>query len=218
MIISERRTAAVILAAGKATRMGAPKLLLRDDAGEPLFSYAFHAAWRGGCRPVIAVISENSAPLMDDPAFSRARFVRNWRATEGLATSLRAGVEAVPSDVSSVMILLADQPFVTSELIAQLRSAHADHAECAVIRPVFAGVPGHPVLFSSALMKELRACQGDAGARHLLRRYEKKTLTIPAPVDTLPLDIDTPEEFAQYKTMRASLHTESRQSPHRSDR
>ncbi|KYP80589.1 nucleotidyltransferase family protein [Ferroacidibacillus organovorans] len=208
MVSTEQRTAAVILAAGKATRMGVPKVLLRDDADEYLFSYAFHAAWQGGCRPVIAVISEHSAPLADDPAFSRARFVRNQCAIDGMATSLRAGVDAVPSDVSSVMILLADQPFVTSELIARLRAAHVQHPGCAVIRPVFVDVPGHPILFSSRLMKELRACQGDVGARHLLRRYEKNTLTILAPKDTRALDIDTPEDFAQYKRIRASLYTD----------
>lgn len=185
--------AAIVLAAGRSSRMGEHKLLL--PLGErPLVTYAVDAACGSNADPVIVVVGYNAGDVTMALAGMRCRVVANESYADGMATSLRAGIATLPSDVAGVLILLADQPLVTSTmvdfmLVAASLEPHAIHAAA------YNGKRGNPVYFPRILFGELLAVSGDEGGRSVVARHADMVRLVPMPNEVAALDVDTPGEY-----------------------
>jgi len=183
------RIAAVVLAAGLATRFGADKLL-HPYAGKPL---AAHIADTLAALPLAhRVTIVPPAPSARRALFGDRGFelVTNPDAVQGMGSSLALGAQrAVELGADALLVCLADMPNVTAEHLTKLIVASATSD---VVATGFENSRGPPVIFARRLFSELAALNGDHGAKHLLAG----ATLIPAPL-CLARDFDTPEDFEQ---------------------
>lgn len=184
---------AVVLAAGRATRMGGGKLLLPVD-GRPMVRCVVDAALASGVAEVIVVLGHQADDVREVLADMPVTVVVNPDFAYGMSTSLRAGLGAVDPAANGVVILLADQPFLTSALIDTLIERFASTGK-AVVRPSVAGKPANPVLVSSALVPELVAEEGDIGGRRVVGRHAADVCLVPVEDPHELVDIDSPGQY-----------------------
>ena len=184
---------AMVLAAGGSTRMGRPKLAL-PVRGTPMIRLAAQAARASRCREVIVVLGTHAEiyrPLLDG---LDVQIVINPDPAEGLGSSIRRGVEAVATDAQGVVILLADQPFVTADVIDRLIDVAAAEGR-RIVASSYHSTVGVPAFFHRALFLELLTLEGDQGARSVIERYPKEGVAVPLP-EAVATDIDTAEDFS----------------------
>ena len=193
----------ILLAGGGSSRFGQPKMLL-PWRGKPLIRHAAEAALAGGLRELVVVSGavEESAGGME--ALRGAldglpvRFVSNPEWQQGQSTSLRAGLNALDRRAGAALFLLADQPFVSAELVRALVETH-QRTLAPVTAPRVAGRRANPVLFDRVTFDALRALEGDTGGRAIFETFP------PAFVDwedeRLLLDVDTPEDYRRLREM-----------------
>jgi molybdenum cofactor cytidylyltransferase len=117
----------------------------------------------------------------------------------GLASSLKAGIRAVPEECDGAMILLGDMPRVTAEHVDKLIAVFVA-APASIVVPVHEGRPGNPVLWPRRYFPELRHLDGDAGAKRLIAAHRDDVREVELATDGIFADIDTPEELARIRT------------------
>jgi molybdenum cofactor cytidylyltransferase len=188
------RIAAVILAAGRSTRMGPENKLLADLNGKPIVRWVAEAALASQARPVLAVVGHEAAEVKAALASLDARLVDNLDYATGLASSLRAGIRALPEAIDGALVLLGDMPRIAAAHLDQLIAASAS-GKIAV--PVHEGRSGNPVLWPARYFPELLALQGDAGAKRLLATHAADVHEVDLGTDGIFVDIDTPDALAQ---------------------
>ncbi len=179
---------ALILAAGAGRRMGGPKAMLLLD-GETLLQRTVRIAREADCTPVIAVVGDwEPGPL--DPT---VRVIRNAEAAEGMASSIRAGLAALPGPAAAVLLLAIDQPAVDAFLLRRLLLLHAAQDGAIPVACAYGDSLGIPAIFPVRLFPALLALEGDQGAKPILLR--ENTVSLPFPDGTR--DLDTPEDLAR---------------------
>lgn len=188
---------ALVLAAGAARRFGSPKQLARID-GQPLLQRAVQLATKVS-RAVTVVLGAHAAQLTPMLKHSGASIVinRNW--DEGLASSLREGVRAVPAGCDGVLVMLADQVAVTADDLMRLIGAWRAQPEY-LIAAAYAGHVGVPAIFPRWSLADFEELRGDGGARVLLARHAARVQRVQLP--SAAIDIDTPEDLAALTTPR----------------
>ena len=177
---------AVILAAGSGRRMGGPKALLVLE-GETLLQRAARVAREAGCEPVLAVVGAW------EPGPVAARCVVNPGAEEGMASSIRAGVAALPPGAPGALFLTVDQPAVDAALLRTL----LDLAALDPARPAacaYGGTLGIPAVLPRRLFPDLLRLEGDRGAKPLLLREAAAALPFPAGERDLDTQADLDRE------------------------
>jgi molybdenum cofactor cytidylyltransferase len=194
-----RRIAAIVLAAGRSTRMGGPNKLVAEIAGRPLVRIAAEEALASRARPVIVVTGHQRADVERALAGLPIRLVHNPDFAQGLGTSLKAGIAAVPADVDGVIICLGDMPQVDATLIDRLIAGFDPDRGALVVTPTFEGSRGNPVLWSRRFFPDLMAVEGDIGARHLISRYGEAVIEVPVEGKAALVDVDTPEALRGVK-------------------
>lgn len=185
----EAFVSAVILAAGRSTRMGRPKLAL-EVGGAPMLRRVAQAALASRCGEVVVVLGADADAYRPLVADLSARVVLNPDYRHGLASSLRAGLTAVAPHAAGVVVLLADQPFVTAAVIDEV-VARGLAAGVAATRS--RGAVGPPAYFSRALFAELAALEGDRGARAVVAAHPEAVI-VPVP-DAVGADVDSPDDL-----------------------
>ncbi|HZT48179.1 MAG TPA: nucleotidyltransferase family protein [Hyphomicrobiaceae bacterium] len=200
--MSKPTVAAIILAAGRSTRMGANKLLA-DVGGAPMVRVVAQAVLASAARPVLVVTGHQADEVRAALAGLEVKCVANPDFAQGLATSLKAGLRAVPSDADGVLVVLGDMPRVTSEHLDRLSAAFAASGGSAVVVPTHEGRRGNPVLWPRALFAGMLALDGDAGARRLLATHAARVREVDLATDAIFFDVDTPEALAD---LRANRH------------
>jgi molybdenum cofactor cytidylyltransferase len=154
--------AGLILAAGEGVRFGEEPKLLADLEGRPVLEHAVRSQCAvDGLERVVVVLGSNAAGIMAEVDFLCAEPVicEDWR--EGIAASLRCGVEVLDG-AEHVIVTLGDQPLVTPEVIARFLDAPAG------TRATYDGRPGHPVVLGPGQLSAIAELRGDSGARELL--------------------------------------------------
>ncbi|SEE48999.1 molybdenum cofactor cytidylyltransferase [Rhizobiales bacterium GAS191] len=192
--------AAVILAAGRSTRMGANKMLADID-GEPLIRRTVAAVLGSQANPVILVSGHEAKALTEALAGLDLLHVHNPRYAQGLSTSLIAGIGAVPQSAAGAVICLGDMALVGAGIIGALMARFEQVPAVGAVVPVHAGEWGNPVLVARKLFPEIVTLSGDAGARKLLQGREDVEVVEIAD-DAVLIDADTP---AALESMRAKL-------------
>ena len=184
------------MAAGASSRMGSPKQTLQYR-GESLLRRAALAALSAGCRPVIVVTGANAELSRREVDGLDVREALNPRWETGMASSVRAGVEALvgaDADADATVLLLCDQPHVTAQVISDLVAAHRATGR-PVVASAYGGSFGAPALFGRALFVELAQLEGAAGAKQVIKRYAVEAHFLPFPGGEV--DVDTPDDFSR---------------------
>jgi molybdenum cofactor cytidylyltransferase len=188
-----RNIAAIILAAGRSTRMGGPNKLLAELDGKKLVRIATEQALASKAGEVI-VVTGHQAELVEQALEGlKVKFVRNPDFAGGLASSVKAGVAAVRANADGAVICLGDMPLIDAHLIDRLIEAFAPDRGNLIVVPVADGRRGNPVLWSRRFFNELMTLDGDIGARHLIARHSEAVVEVPVEGNGAFLDIDTPQ-------------------------
>jgi molybdenum cofactor cytidylyltransferase len=191
------RVAAVILAAGRSTRMGDNKMLA-DLGGEPLIRRTVAALLGSAARPVLLVAGHERDRLAAALGGLDVAVIVNPHYAEGLATSLVAGIGAVPQEAEGALIALGDMPLVDAGLVDALIARFEAEPAAGAVVPLHAGEWGNPVLVARKLFPEIAALSGDAGARGLLRGRDDVCLLETSDRSVL-IDADTPQALAELR-------------------
>src|SRR5258705_950924 len=195
----KRRIAAVVLAAGRSTRMGGPNKLLAEIARRPLVRIAAEEALASRASPVIVVTGHQRAEVEKVLAGLPVQLVHNPSFADGLGTSVRAGIAAVPADADGAIVCLGDMPQVDRALIDRLIGAFDPDRGALIVMPTFEGKRGNPVLWSRRFFPDLMAIEGDVGARHLIAGYGEAAVEVPVGGKAALVDVDTPEALVGIK-------------------
>jgi molybdenum cofactor cytidylyltransferase len=194
-----RRIAAVLLAAGRSTRMGGPNKLLAEISGKPLVRIAAEQALASRARPVIVVTGHQRDRVEAALQGLDVRTVNNPHFADGLSTSVKAGLAAVPETADGAIVCLADMPQVTAPLIDKLIAAFDPERGALVVIPTIDGKRGNPVVWARRFFPELMGLDGDVGARHLIGRYPEAVAEVALTDAAALVDVDTPEAFDRVK-------------------
>lgn len=184
---------AIILAAGASTRMGAPKQLL-PWRGRSLLRHAAETALASCCRPVVVVLGAHAERLAEEVNDLPLQIVYNAAWSQGVGTSIRAGIDAVQSQAQAALLMLCDQPLLTSALLDELVAARSRTGK-QIVASQYAGTAGVPALFARAYFADLLALDGDVGARRVIARHPDDTHLLSFPEGEF--DVDAPAEYEQ---------------------
>jgi molybdenum cofactor cytidylyltransferase len=191
--------AALVLAAGRSTRMGGSNKLLAEVGGKPLARIAAEQALASRARPVIVVTGHQRERVEAALAGLDVRFVHNPDYAEGISTSVKAGIAAVPANADGAIVCLGDMPEVDAKLIDRLLAAFDPEKGALVVVPVMDGKRGNPVVWSRRFFPELAALGGDVGARHLIASYPEAVAEVPVAGRAALFDVDTPDALDELK-------------------
>ncbi len=188
-----RRVAAVVLAGGRATRMGRSKVLLPWDGRTviesivsrlmlmPLAEIMVVTGYRAG--DVARVLRNRPVQTVYNPDYAHGEML----------SSLQAGVRALPESIAACLVVMGDQPSLDARVVNQVLQAYAE-GRGDIVMPEFMGQHGHPVLFDRRLWPELLALEQGA-PRDVVRRHPEDVVSVRVDTDSILRDIDTPEKY-----------------------
>jgi molybdenum cofactor cytidylyltransferase len=192
---ARRRVDAIVLAAGSSSRMnGHHKLLARID-GTPLVRVVTEAALASAAASVILVVGHRGDDVAAAVRDLDVTIVDNPSHSDGLSSSLRAGIASLGEETDAALILLADMPDIGAETIDLLIDAFDPDLGRHVVVPTYEGKAGNPVLWSRRFFPELMALEGDTGAREMIRANPDAVVWVKAG-QSVTHDVDTPEAMA----------------------
>lgn len=198
--------AAAVLAAGKSSRMGDKNKLLLELGGKPLVRHAVEHLLEAGVSPVVVVLGGSGDAVRTALSGLEVTFVENPAYEEGLSSSLKVAVEAMPDEVDGMIAALGDMPFIGSDDIGKLCAAFNPTEGRAICVPTVGGKRGNPVLWSSEFFDEIRSLRGDVGGKHLIGLYSEAVEEVPVGNDGPIIDVDTPDALS---TARLRLEGDS---------
>jgi molybdenum cofactor cytidylyltransferase len=196
------RVGAIVLAAGRSSRYrdaggSEATKLVAELSGKPIVRRVVEAALASRARPVAVVVGHARAPVEAALAGLAAKIVLNPDFETGLASSLRAGLNATPADVGAAVVLLGDMPNVDAALIDRLIDAFEAASQARAVAPAQNGRRGNPVLLARSLFEAALRLKGDEGARRLLAALKPgQIVEIEAAGSDAFFDVDTPEDLA----------------------
>ncbi|MBK8257113.1 MAG: molybdopterin-binding/glycosyltransferase family 2 protein [Polyangiaceae bacterium] len=199
----EPAIAAVILAAGRGSRMTDQNKLLAEVDGLPLVLHAVNTFLATDVRPVVVVTGHDGEAVRSALTGKNVICVHNARWAEGMSTSLAAGVAELGEDIDGAFIALGDMPRIRPAHVEALRGAFDPRYGRAICAPTWQRRRGNPVLFSRHFFAEMRLIEGDRGARHLLEKHAALVCNVPMPDGGVTIDVDTPEALTSLRTSPA---------------
>ncbi|MET0659773.1 MAG: nucleotidyltransferase family protein [Steroidobacteraceae bacterium] len=185
----------LVLAAGASTRLGEPKQLVRVGGRPALHTVVAHAVAIAG-HAVTVILGAHARDLTHMLLHSPASVVINREWEEGMASSIRRGMAAVPPGCEAVMLVLGDQVAVTADDLRRLVSAWKGESST-IAASVYEGRAGVPAIFPSWCFSELSQLRGDQGARAILQRNMTRLVHVPMP--NAAFDLDTPEDLVRLR-------------------
>ena len=191
------RIASIVLAAGRSSRMGPRNKLLESIGGEPMVRRVTAGAIAGGGQPVVVVTGHEAAEVGAALHGLGVTVILNLEYADGLSTSLRAGLSALPADIDGALILLGDMPEVEASVLLALMAAFTGEE-----RDLRSGTPwpkGNPVLWGRRYFPEMMELTGDFGAKPLMARHEAQIIEVEVATDSIFHDVDAPEDLARLK-------------------
>ena len=192
------RIAALVLAAGQSRRMGANKLLIDLD-DRPMIARVVDAVLGSRAAPVLVVTGYEDTALRAALGAREIGFVSNPNFAQGMSSSLRAGIAALPDGIDGVVVCLGDMPAVDAEIIDALVAAFDPARGAEIIAPCHGGQRGNPVLWGRRFFAALMQVSGDQGGKPLLAAHPQACRLITVDRPGVLLDIDTPEALARYR-------------------
>ena len=189
------RIAAIVLAAGRSSRMGARNKLLEPIAGKSMVALVAETALRSGAAPVIVVTGFEAARIEAEMTGLEIVVARNAAFDEGLSGSLKAGLSALPPDCAGALILLGDMPAIDASVLDALTAAFTGRD--AICVPMHQGRRGNPVLWGRSYFAEMTQLTGDFGAKTLMTLHADCVTEVEVGSESIFADIDTPADLAR---------------------
>lgn len=181
--------AAVLLAAGQASRYGGSKLL-ESYQGETLLRRAARALSEAGCAPVLVVLPPAPGPREQLDGLA-VRGIENRHPERGIAHSIALGVAALPADAEAALIAVADQPLLSAHVVRRLVEAFEPGR---IVAPRYGQTPGNPRIYDRRFFAELTRLAGDRGGHLLAARHPEAVTEVSFPA-RYGVDIDTPADW-----------------------
>lgn len=190
-------TGVIILAAGSSSRLGVAKQTLTYN-GQTLLQRAIQAAVESDCDCVAVVLGANAEVIQDtitnkpDHIF----FNKDWE--NGMASSIQCGlteIQKISPNLSSVVLMLCDQPYVDASIINQLLQKASSNK---IIASAYNGTIGAPALFDNTFFPTLLSLTGQEGAKKILTDNQDAVIAVPFPLGAI--DIDTAEDYDNLKS------------------
>lgn len=192
--------AGIVLAAGAGTRMGKNKLLVPLD-GETLLRRAVRGALAAGLDPVLVVVGHDAERVRAELDGLGCRAVPNPDHARGMSTSLSAGIGAVPPESAAAVVLLADMPWVSADMIRAVALRHAETG-APVVASRYGDAVAPPTLFARSLFPELQGGAGEGRGREVVRRHAEAAAFVVWPSAALE-DLDVPDDLARARSRLA---------------
>jgi molybdenum cofactor cytidylyltransferase len=192
------KVAALILAAGASSRMGSNKLI-EDVGGRPMVARVAASVAASKAAPITIVTGNQADKVKNALNGIDATFAHNPDFAQGLSTSLKTGIAALPKDIDGVLICLGDMPLVDAGTIDKLIAAFNPLEGRAIVVPVHDGRRGNPVLWGAQYLAEMRNLDGDQGARKLLDEHADDVVEVPITDESVLFDVDTPDKLADVR-------------------
>lgn len=201
------KIAVIVLAAGGSARMQGRIKQLLPWRGKTLIEHAIEMAQHSRADAMLVVLGAHADVVRPSVEQSGAPFVINAAWETGQASSIRAGLHALASDIAVAIFVNADQPFLTSAVIDALIVRYRETG-ASIIASVFAGRRGNPALFARAHFAELETLRGEQGGRVLFAKYPVLSVEFDA---QLGMDIDTWDDYTRLSvaTDRAEAHKDT---------
>ena len=193
--VASPSVAAIVLAAGRGTRMGGAKMTAQLG-GRPLVRYPLEAAAQSRAAPLVTVVGHAAGSVTAVLGGIDTQVVENPRFEDGMSTSLKAGLAALPETADAAVILLGDMPHVTPAIIDRLIDAFAAAPQAQAVVPIVNGQRGNPILLARSLFPDVMRLEGDVGARRLLATAGDRVVEVAMEDAAVLTDVDTPEALA----------------------
>jgi molybdenum cofactor cytidylyltransferase len=190
------RVAGVLLAAGLSSRMGHNKLFV-ELGGKTLLRRAAETAAAAGLDPILVVLGHERERAQAELAGFPCTQVFNGDYALGINTSLKAGIAALPGEVAAAVVMLADMPFVSVEMVREL-VARWRKAQTPLAVSLYGEVVAPPTLYGKALFPELRALEGEGCGKRVVKRHRAEALELAWPASALT-DLDVPDDVVQVR-------------------
>ena len=210
---------ALVLAAGKSSRMGRTKALLPVGSSDETFLHRIIRVLReGGADAVVVVIGGDAAAVRaslprDDAQISA---VENPRYEEGQLSSLLVGLAAVEQrydNVEAVMMTLVDLPLISAATVRAVRDTFLANPGAPLVRPRRGGRYGHPVIFNRSIFGELRRADPSTGAKPVVHAHAAEEVNVDVDDEGAFIDIDTPDDYERVIGSRFSDRATSPRHP-----
>ncbi len=195
------RIAGIVLAAGRSSRMAPRNKLLELMGREPMVRRVAAIALAGGARPVIVVTGHETQAVRAALHGLDVTVIVNLDYAQGLSTSLRAGLKALPTGIDGALILLGDMPEIEVPVLRALITAFA--GADAICVPVHRGRRGNPMLWGNNYFAEMVELTGDAGAKSLAARHQDHLIEVEVASGGIFEDVDAPADLARLKPARS---------------
>ena len=182
-----------------------PNKMLAEIDGLPMVARVARRLLASRARPIIAVLGNQADAV--DAALGKlpVERVRNPDFADGLSTSLKRGIAALPPDLDGVIVCLGDMPLISGRDLDRLIAAFNPLEGRAIIVPTRRGKRGNPVLWSKQFFPEMTGLAGDVGARHLIGEHAELVAEVEMDDDAVLVDIDTPEALVKFRERRKPM-------------
>ena len=191
--VQDEQLGAIVLAAGSAQRMGRLKQLL-PIGDSTMVHHVTSAVVALRLAQVIVVTGAKAGAVGKALADLPVDIVVNESWAKGMSSSMHVGLRALHPDIQAVLLVLADQPAITIDLLRSLVARYRATGAL-IVAPFYHGQRGNPVLFDRALFPELLAVQGDRGGRKLIARYSGQVEHVEVDDPAVIIDIDSPDDY-----------------------
>ena len=194
MMVTPKNIGVIILAAGASSRLGTPKQLLQY-AGKTLLQQSLQVAVDSIARPVIVVLGADADHIKKETDFSSALAIVNADWEEGMASSIRSGINAllkIDPLAEGAVLMLCDQPYTTSALVNELVAVHQNTGK-AIVASSYSDTLGVPALFHKSIFPELLQLEDDLGAKGIIQQHAKDTEVVAFSKGNV--DIDTEADY-----------------------
>jgi molybdenum cofactor cytidylyltransferase len=192
--------AAIILAAGNATRFEDGQKLIADLAGRPLIRHVVDALDQSDVDDIILLTGRDADKIAKAAGCGRWRTIENHDPDRGLSSSLRLGIEAASKTADGALIALGDMPGITTDLINQLVDTFSNSQGSKIVFPMARdGQRGHPVIWPRALFSALKGLSGDAGGKQIFVEHRDLWRPVPCEESGAFADVDTRDDLDTFR-------------------
>jgi molybdenum cofactor cytidylyltransferase len=197
----------IILAAGLSTRMGRQKLLM-EVGGIPVIRRVVRAALGSYLSRLILVTGHSNSELLQslgpDAKHERVLTAVNDHPEQGMSSSLKTGMMMLTKETLGVMLILGDQPFLTSAIINRLLDEFHKQTD-RILAPLVQGRRSNPVIFPADLFPELEMVTGDVGGRSVFQRHAARVVGIEMGGYYNDIDLDTADDLQRIRILAQDL-------------
>lgn len=193
---TKKNIGVIILAAGNSSRLGTPKQLLTYE-GKTLLQHSLQLAFDSMAHPVVVILGAHADRIRKETDFNPVHIVVNAGWQEGMASSIRYGIETLSGIdplTEGAVLMLCDQPYVTSALINELITTNQNTGK-AIVASSYSDTLGVPALFHKSIFPQLLQLKDDAGAKGIIQQHINDTAVVAFSKGNV--DIDTEADYQE---------------------